>query len=546
MTIDWTRCFGYETLVAEEIEHYSTIEVTEELKEGGVAANRAWERWYRFLADLWQTDFVSEIVESTQGIKAPRLLSLGCGHGGMELDCARRLEGREYVILALDLNPGIFLRAREEVARDGLQVRFQAVDLNFVELEEGAFDVVFAHASLHHVLNLEHLFAQVHRALRPQGRLVVLDIIGKSQVLYWPENVRFAAELVGKMPGQYRRGLVADPAVLFPSYLDGASLPGMEGIRQEAIEDQLAVWFRPIKSFKYNSFIRLICTHSILAYRFDVERLEDREYLDDLFRRDLEMIASGELRPSEMFAVYEKVDVDSDLGAPVANGTLRGPKVSALVVAGGSSEDLLATLRSVGAQTYRNVEVLVLVDDRLDRRRLLERLEIEHPTTRLVGCAGDPGEIDLTPALRAATGEYIALLTSPDAWFPVKLSEQVAILEHRPDLGWVHSDAVSVDRRGRGSSSDRRDARPVRSTVLLRSTVCRQLWSASGSLTEADLLHRVGSRWETFRVPRPLGMLRITQPSVEDDPLGIPAVSSRPRSLRSRISAVLSRLRRAR
>ncbi|HXO22535.1 MAG TPA: class I SAM-dependent methyltransferase, partial [Thermoanaerobaculia bacterium] len=268
-------------------------------------ANRAWERWYRFLIAAWRTDFEAEIAAASRQFEAPRLLSLGCGYGGIEIGCARRLQG-PYEIVALDLNENLFAPAREEVARDGLHVEFRALDLNFLELEENSFDVVFAHASLHHLLNFEHLFAQVYRALREEGRFIVLDMIGKTQVLFWPENVQFATDLVARMPQRYRGGLAADPRVLFPGYLDGAEQQGMEGIRQGELEEQIGRWFQPLKIFKYNAFVRLICTHPTIALNFDPDSAEDQAYLDSLYALDLEQVRKGTLRPTEMFAVYEK------------------------------------------------------------------------------------------------------------------------------------------------------------------------------------------------------------------------------------------------
>jgi SAM-dependent methyltransferase len=520
VAVDWTRCFGYEGLVAEEIEHYSNVEVTEDLKLGGVAANRAWERWYRFLAARWATDFVSEIVAGTAGREAPRLLSLGCGHGGMEIDCARRLAGRSYEILALDLNPALFRRARGEVDRDRLRIDFQAIDLNFVELEANAFDVVFAHASLHHLLNLEHLFAQVSRALKPGGRFVVLDIIGKTQVLFWPENIQFATRLVAKMPQGYRRGLPATPAVLFPSYLEGADLPGMEGIRQEEVEAQIRRHFSPVKEFKYNSFVRLICTHPTLAYAFDVESAEDRDYLDGLFRLDLEQIVAGRLRASEMFAVYEKDPAVGRSCAERAAETGDEPRVSIFVVAD-CPRTLGRCLASIAAQTHRNFEVFVLVTDggtelgELPGVHLVETVQM------------DEEGVDLTPALDAASGDYVALLSGCDAWFPIKLATQVSFMEQRPEVGLVHAPAVVVDERGRRTSralgSDvvgeavggRRPPRLVdrrcvpRSTALLRCACCRELAAASGGqLDEESLWRGVAARWPVGFQARPLGMLR--------------------------------------
>ncbi|HEV8581920.1 MAG TPA: methyltransferase domain-containing protein [Thermoanaerobaculia bacterium] len=527
VAVDWTKCFGYETLISEEIEHYSEIEVTEDLKEGGIAANRAWFRWYEFLAALWQTDFIAEIVETARRFEAPRLLSLGCGYAGMELACARQLSG-PYEMLALDVNENLFRRAREEVARDGLHVELQAVDLNYVVFEESAFDVVFAHASLHHLLNFEHLFGQVHQALRNGGRLIVLDIIGKTQVLFWPENVRFATDLVAKMPERYRRGLEADARTLFPGYIDGAAQEGMEGIRQEELEEQIGRYFHPLKMHKYNSFVRLLCTHPTIALSFDLNRAEDQEYLDSLFRLDLEQIASGGLRATEMFAVYEKKPRDLVLSADLGGWTAPQDhsRVSVCLLVEESIESLRTCFASLLAQTHRNLEIFLLLSDesREDVAELTRQLATSHPVRLIVSASSKEM---WRRALAEATGEYVACLSSQDAWYPIKLSEQLAFMEQRPALGFGYAQAIVVDDRGRRTArvfgkdvvGDDISGTALESLIdgyeIPRSTAIfrRSCWlevapQEADVTTEDDLWLRLAARFEVGFQDRPLGMLR--------------------------------------
>ena len=42
VAIDWTDSFDYQKLKKEEIEKYSSMEVTEDLHEGGIHALKAW------------------------------------------------------------------------------------------------------------------------------------------------------------------------------------------------------------------------------------------------------------------------------------------------------------------------------------------------------------------------------------------------------------------------------------------------------------------------------------------------------------------------
>ena len=100
-----------------------------------------------------------------------------------------------------------------------LPIHFQSLDLNRVELEPGYFDVIYAVASIHHILNLEHLFAQLHRGLKDDGRLVIVDIIGKTQVEFWRENVEYAARVVKRLPARYS-GRRAGPGPLSRLFFD--------------------------------------------------------------------------------------------------------------------------------------------------------------------------------------------------------------------------------------------------------------------------------------------------------------------------------------
>lgn len=316
VSVDVTKHYDYGKLVGEEISEYAQVEVTDDLHLGGIHAQRAWRHWFEYLGEwVWRTNFAEEIVahgnsrpaeqpgdSGPHPDRAVRILSLGCGHGGVELSIATELR-RPYELVAVDLNSRLFAEAKKTAVAKGLSIQWDELDLNFVQIQEGGFDVIFAHASLHHLLNLEHVFEQVYRGLKPDGRFVVLDMIGKSHVLFWRENLDVAVEVVRLMPEQYKPG-VSDPLTVVAPYT--ISYVGMEGIRQEEIPLLVARWFDPVKLFTYGSFMRIICTHPVIGKALDPGRPEDRQYLERLFEYDLRLIREGTLRPTEMFAVLKK------------------------------------------------------------------------------------------------------------------------------------------------------------------------------------------------------------------------------------------------
>jgi SAM-dependent methyltransferase len=315
VSIDLTGETEYDRLVREEIQYYSTIKVTDDLAEGGDHGSKAWTHNHDYVyKNIFGTTFWDEVARHANLHERPRILSLGCGHGGMELQVARRLK-KPHELIAVDLNPAIFDDALARAKAEGLNVRFRCVDLNFIEIQPNSFDVIYAYASIHHVLNLEHLFSTLQRGLAKNGSLVILDIIGKTQVVFWKENVEFAAEQVRTMPLRYKprqklfwKNLAPwfDPYTIIPPYVEPSVQVGMEGIRQGEIEALIEHWFEPIKIYKYNSFMRLICTNPYLASRLDPARPEDREFLEGLMKLDYEQVQSGKLRPTEIFAVFKK------------------------------------------------------------------------------------------------------------------------------------------------------------------------------------------------------------------------------------------------
>jgi SAM-dependent methyltransferase len=312
--IDLTQGTDYHRLIDEEVEHYSHIEVTDKLTEGGVASHKSWAFYYDYLdKKVFGRGFDDEIVFQAEQFEHPRLLSLGCGYGGIDLEIARKLRN-PFELVAVDLNPRIYIEAERRAKSEGLNMHFKSFDLNFIDIQPEVFDIIYAHASLHHVLNLEHLFSKLYHGLTENGRFVVRDIIGKTQVLFWKENVEFTVSLIKKMPKRYRppvgkrlwKHFWFDPYTIIPKYKEPSKQVRMEGIRQEEIESLVAQWFSPVKLFKYNAYMRMICTNVYLGARLDPDKDVDREYLEELIKLELQQIEKGNLRPTEIFGVFKK------------------------------------------------------------------------------------------------------------------------------------------------------------------------------------------------------------------------------------------------
>ena len=316
---DFTKEYDYEHLIAEEKNHYSKIEITKDLKEGGVHSSSAWHYyWTRVGQVLNSSQFANMpayLSRTLAHLQRPiYILSLGSGYCGHELGYARSLT-HSYRIRCTDINTDIFEKAKEAARNENLTIEFEQADLNFIRIEPGRYDLIFAHASMHHVVNLEHLFAQIAGGLTDGGVFQMVEVVGEDRNLLWPESERLLNALLDALPDSltdgFRSRLHQKPSLrellkqrakaLFRSHHDGR---GMEGIRQSQIIPLLRQHFVSLFEHRHGAFMRFICTDPTLSTRFNPQNPEARRYLDFLMDIDQATVRHGVLQPLEIWGVY--------------------------------------------------------------------------------------------------------------------------------------------------------------------------------------------------------------------------------------------------
>lgn len=128
------------------------------------------------------------------------------------------------------------------------------------------------------------------------------------------------------------------------------------------------------------------------------------------------------------------------------------PLVSVIVACYNQSRWVVESLDSVRAQTYPDVQLLVIDDASTDTSAPVIR--------RWMAETGTPCELvvheknqgicsTFNDGLGRARGTYVAFLASDDVWFTEKLERQVALFERcGEDVGVVYSDALRMDETG--------------------------------------------------------------------------------------------------
>lgn len=182
-------------------------------------------------------------------------------------------------------------------------------------------------------------------------------------------------------------------------------------------------------------------------------------------------------------------------------------------------------VRSVLAQTYEPIEVIVVDDGSTDGTA--DAITSEFGDSVILLRQGNSGVSAARNAgMARARGRYMALLDSDDLWEPHKLTQQVDWLQTHPDFGMVlcnlavrdldGSDAGIIDRRPRLPRDGEilgdvvRNPSLVPSTVLIRREVYEQLGGFDPGLRTAEDLDfhmRVAARFKIGLLPAALAII---------------------------------------
>ena len=94
-------------------------------------------------------------------------LEIGAGTGYFSLNLLQA--GLIERATATDISPGMLATLDENASRIGAEVRTAAAEAETLPFPDGSFDLVFGHAVLHHIPDLEGAFSEFSRVLRPGG-----------------------------------------------------------------------------------------------------------------------------------------------------------------------------------------------------------------------------------------------------------------------------------------------------------------------------------------------------------------------------------------
>ena len=135
------------------------FEHTADTRDGRqLVPGRSWAAWSRAIGLL---------------LPALDVADLGCGEGYLTVEAARWARH----VVAIDRSAGVLARAKALATRKRLaNITWKRGELQRLPIDDGAVDVALLSQALHHAIDPSAALAEARRILRPNGRLLVLDL----------------------------------------------------------------------------------------------------------------------------------------------------------------------------------------------------------------------------------------------------------------------------------------------------------------------------------------------------------------------------------
>lgn len=255
------------------------------------------------------TGALSECVRKTAAAgKTARFISIGSGDCQVEINQAKRLKakgGGPFVFVATDISDIRLDRAKKAAIAAGVGEHFEFQNIDFNDFKfDRQYDAFLAHHILHHIVNLEGLFATIHESMHADSVFLTNDLIGRNGHQRWPETLEWTESLWPMLPNHYRFNFQFNK--VHERFLDwDCAKTGFEGIRAQDILPLL------IQRFGFDGFVGyggIIDPFIERGYgrNLDVSRAEDRAFIDHVEKLNQTLMEEGRIKPTQMLAVMRR------------------------------------------------------------------------------------------------------------------------------------------------------------------------------------------------------------------------------------------------
>jgi len=232
------------------------------------------------------------------------VLSLGSGNCDFELGLAsqKKLTCR---FTCYEINPYMLDRALSDAKAKQLEDRFIFVeaDINKLRLEK-KYDLVIANHSLHHFLELEHIFDEVNRCMDESSFFLISDMIGRNGHMFWDQSLDLCNRFWALLPQEFKHNHLLKEYFPLRVQFD-CSTDGFEGIRAQDILPLLDARF-DFKDFATFFSIANKFIDRDFGPNFDPENAMHKALLDMVWHFDDYCLKNKILKPTQIIGSMVK------------------------------------------------------------------------------------------------------------------------------------------------------------------------------------------------------------------------------------------------
>jgi len=207
-------------------------------------------------------------------------------------------------IVACDYAAATVERAKELARAEGLDIDYRVVDLEHDELPGYGFDAIVANDVLHHITNLESLYARIQASLRRGGHFIFSEYVGPNRFQYSDAQMDVINRYMRVLPDHLRY----DPCLKITlRKKERLSIERVladdptEAVRSEDVLPLARSMFEVEAEYPYGGSLLSPLLYEIIV-NFNEENPEDRRLLEILCDAEDRLIRSGHLSPD--FCVF--------------------------------------------------------------------------------------------------------------------------------------------------------------------------------------------------------------------------------------------------
>ena len=181
------------------------------------------------------TAFAQRAIEL--GTTNATVLDAGTGTARIPILIAQQLP--QWQIIGIDMAESMLQIGRENVEEAGLekQINLEFVDVKNLPYQDGQFDMVISNSLFHHLPNPLPFLQEVKRVLKPQGAILIRDLIRPPR----EEIMNDLVESIGTEYDEHQKRLFRDSlhaAFTLDEVQDFVQQAGLEGVTVERSSDR--------------------------------------------------------------------------------------------------------------------------------------------------------------------------------------------------------------------------------------------------------------------------------------------------------------------